>query len=352
MAIVRDLAGFDVPSVNGMRRAVGKKDPEKLRSYREQFIEGCIKVYRGPHKNGDTETMLSVAEGENHRAFAEELWDELCEFGSYAFNLAHAVEYGMISFMCAWLKLNYPLQFAAACLMHASDDEQGKNLLRELKEEDFEYVPFDPEKSQATWSIQEGKLFGGFDSVRGIGRKTAEVLLSKRNADTEHWQAELTNSQRDRINADQNTPWHTLTYFSETYKTLYDQPEEWRGVGVSAGFKGPVLRVKDIPAEKGNYAFIGRIKRVQRVDANEESRVAKRDGKKYTSNTFFFNLTLEDDTGEIGGTVNRFKSGGFEWLYEESMEDRDFFFRGNIISTDGRRWIFVENIVELKKEAK
>jgi DNA polymerase-3 subunit alpha len=42
MSIVRDLAGFDEPSVNGMRRAVGKKDPEKLRSYREQFINGIV----------------------------------------------------------------------------------------------------------------------------------------------------------------------------------------------------------------------------------------------------------------------------------------------------------------------
>jgi DNA polymerase III alpha subunit len=54
--------------------------------------------------------------------------------------------------MCAWLKLNYPLQFAAACLRYAADDEQGKNLLRELKEEGFDYVPFDAQKSRASWS--------------------------------------------------------------------------------------------------------------------------------------------------------------------------------------------------------
>jgi DNA polymerase III alpha subunit len=32
----------------------------------------------------------------------------------------------MISFITAWLKANHPLQFAAACLRYADDDEQGK----------------------------------------------------------------------------------------------------------------------------------------------------------------------------------------------------------------------------------
>lgn len=356
MIIVRDLAGFDVPSVNGMRRAVGKKDPEKLRSYREQFIFG-YSCYFARTQFGAKGVMLDMAsipvspvELEICNNEAAELWDELCEFGSYAFNLAHAVEYGMISFMCAWLKLHFPLQFAAACLKHAADDEQGKNLLRELKEEGYEYVPFDPEKSQATWAIIDGKLYGGFDSVRGIGQKTAQQLVEKRDRDPKGWQNELTTSQRNRINDPQNTPWHKLTYFGETYGALYDNPAEFRRPYAPNGFRSPIFPIKDIPAEKGNYGFIGRVLRVSKRDSNDESRVAKRDGKKYDTNTFFLNITFEDDTGEISATINRFKAGSYAWLLDESMEDRDFFIRGNIIN-EGSRWIFVDNLVELKEKA-
>lgn len=330
MHIMRDIGGFDEPAVNGARRAVGKKDPVKLRSYRDAFVKGATK-----HFKGDKEA-------------AEALWDELCEFGSYAFNLAHAVAYGMISFMGAWLKLNYPLQFAAACLKHAADDEQGKNLLRELKEEGFQYVSFDPEKSEATWAIIDKKLYGGFDSVRGIGRKTAEALVEKRKKGR-GWLDALTESQRTKLLTPHNTPWDTLTYYGDNFKQLYTDPENFRPPYAKNGFRGPILRIKDIPEQKGNYAFIGRILRVQKRDANDETRVAKRDGKKFDTNTFFINLTMEDDTGEIGMTINRFKAGSYEWMLDEDMEGRDFFIRGNIIG-EGRRWIFVDNLVELKEK--
>ena len=345
MKIVRDLAGFDEPSVNGMRRAVGKKDPEKLRGYREKFVTGYATHEFDRLQTADTKVEDLKA---YCQSVAEELWDELCEFGSYAFNLSHAVEYSMISFMCAWLKTYHPLPFAVACLRYAVDDEQGKNLLRELKEEGFDYVPFDPQKSRSTWAIIDGKLYGGFDSVRGFGQKTADTLVAKRNADPKGWLDKLTSSQRNRLLAEHNTPWHTLTYFGDTYGQLYENPGEFKRPYAPAGFRGPVVKVRDIPDQKGNYAFLGRIIRTSKRDMNEESRLAKREGQRMEKNDYFINLAIEDDTGEVGATVNRFKADDFKWLLEQDTSERDFFFRGNIIG-EGRRWIFIDNIVELKE---
>jgi DNA polymerase III alpha subunit len=101
----------------------------------EKFVQGATKhfsTWPGPHVyEGDKLVQLPPPD-EEAREKAEELWDELCEFASYAFNLAHAVEYCMISFMTAWLKVNHPLEFAVAQLRNAADDDQAKNLLREL----------------------------------------------------------------------------------------------------------------------------------------------------------------------------------------------------------------------------
>lgn len=355
MAIMRDIGGFDEPQVNGARRAVGKKDVAKLKAYRGAFVQGATIHFarvnfgaKGVIKGYD-DLPLSPKEREQAKEQAEALWDELEEFGSYAFNLAHAVEYAMISFMTAWLKTNYPLQFAAASLRFAVDDEQGKNLLRELKEEGFEYVPFDPSKSKASWAIIDGKLYGGFNSVRGIGDKTAENLIAKRNLDPKNWLDNLTESQRNKLLAPANTPWHTLTYFGEKFKQLYDDPDNFKPSYAKHGFKGPVLRIKDIPETKGEYAFIGRIVRRQQRDKNSDAEVAKRDGQKIKGNSTFINLYIEDDTGEIGGTINRNKAPDFQWVLDESMEGRDFFFRGNVIN-DGRKWIFFDKIIELKEK--
>jgi DNA polymerase III alpha subunit len=181
---------------------------------------------------------------------ASELWDELCEFGSYAFNLAHAVEYAMISYMTAWLKVYYPLQFVAACLRHSPDDEQGKNLLRELAESGSQFVAFDPAVSGPTWSIIEGKLYGGFDSVRGIGEKTAQKFVALRDADPEHGLRNLTEAQRERV-LNGVTPWASLTHFGDTVRRAVREPEEWKRATRLPVSAAQLLRIRDIPERRG-----------------------------------------------------------------------------------------------------
>lgn len=326
MSIVRHVAGFDEGAVNGFRRAIGKKDPEKLKLYREQFLAGA------------------QAKGMTEEA-ANDLWDEMANFGSYAFNWSHAVAYSMISYMAAWLKTKHPLEFALSQLRNTADEDQAKHLLRELNEEGYQYVPFSHERSAASWSIIDGKLYGGFDSVRGVGSKTAATLLAKREADPEGWLDKLTDSQRDRITRENCTPWHDLTYFGKKYADVYKDADSFRAPWCPNGIRGPVIRIKDIPDQKGNYAFMGRVVRKVKKDKNSEEELAKRNGKRETRNTFHINLWVQDDGAEIGMTINRFKAGQFEWLLDENLEGRDFLVRGSIIE-DGRSWLFVDNIVE------
>jgi hypothetical protein len=217
-------------------------------------------------------------------------------------------------------------------------------LLRELTEEGYSYVSFDPEKSQAGWSIQNGKLYGGFDSIKGVGAKTAATLLALRAEHGADWLDELTDSQRDRITRPNNTPWDSLSYFSRTYPTLYSEPEKYRSKATPAGVSPPVFRIKDIPAHKGTFRFLGKIIRKTMKDANEASKVAKR-GSKVKGPTTFYSLIFADDTDEIGVTINRFKVNEFSWLLESNLEGRDFLVKGEIIGDF--RWIFADKIIEL-----
>lgn len=343
MWIARDLAGFDVAQVNGMRRAVAKKDPEKLRSYRDAFVKGVAQYFCN---QSATQEFGPIAGGADENRAAS-LWEEICEFGSYAFNKAHAVEYGMISYMTAWLKHYHPLEFAVAQLRNAADDDQIKNLLRELTEEGYQYVPFDPVRSLASWSIADGVLFGGFDSIRGIGEKTADRLVVARDrAGDGSWLDRLTEAQRLRIQKAE-LRWKSLSHFSETYAALYKDPDKWRSEGIKKGIKPPVYRIRDLPEPKGSYAFLGRIVKFNVVDDDAPERVAKRDGKKRGKDRFFINLTIEDDTGEAGATINRFKYEDFKWISEIDLNGKDFLFRGNVIEA-GRKWFFLDNVIELK----
>ena len=56
------------------------------------------------------------------------------------------------------LSLNFPLEFAAACLRNIKDEDQGIKLLREVAREGLSYKPFDKFKSEINWSVQGRRI--------------------------------------------------------------------------------------------------------------------------------------------------------------------------------------------------
>lgn len=317
MSIVKDIGGFAPADVNGFRKAVGKKDPVKLAGYRAAFVEHARDII------GDV---------------ADDLWDEMCEFGSYAFNKSHAVAYSMLSYWCAWFKRHHPLEFCLAQLRNGADDDLIKGLLREIADTGYKYIPFDPQLSDVEWSIQKGKLVGGFTSVKGIGRKTAEKMVELRTAVGPTWLVELTEAQRAKLVAPNNTPWHDLDRFSRTYKALYDEPLSYRSESLPRGAAGPVYRIRDIPDEKGTYTFLGVLKRRQLRE--------KKGGDGQTVGEFC-NVFFEDDSGEIAGTISTKKWSNFKWLIEAGYDGKDFIVKATDINGDGRKWLFIDNLIPL-----
>ena len=302
MEIAKLVGGLDDVEVNAFRKAVGKKDPAALATYAKHFV--------------------------GH----EDLWDEICEFGGYAFNKSHAVAYSLLSYYCAYFKRYHPLEFALAQLRNGMDEDKAKELLREIESQGLDFTPFDPHTSEATWSIQGGKLVGGFDSVKGIGRKTAEKMVSLRTHKA--WLLDLTDSQRKKILSSYNTPWDDLSRFRKQYAHIYDDCRNHRSNALPRGISGPVLRIADLPGDKGTYTFLGRLKRRQLRESNGE----------------FCNLYFEDDTGEIGCTIARKKWPGFKWILEDEYDGADFIVKGTDINGDGRNWLFIENIIKLGED--
>lgn len=302
MEIVKSIGNLDDVEVNRFRKAVGKKDPAALATYSQYFVG------------------------------KEDLWDEICEFGGYAFNKSHAVAYSLLSYYCAYFKRYHPLEFALAQLRNGMDEDKAKELLRELEGAGHEFIPFDPHISESTWSIQEGRLIGGFDSVKGIGKKTAEKMVSLRTHKA--WLLDLTDSQRKKILADYNTPWDDLSRFRKQYAHIYDDCRNHRSDALPRGISGPVLRITDIPGDKGTYTFLGRLKRRQLRESNGE----------------FCNLYFEDDTGEVGCTIARKKWPGFKWILEDEYDGADFIVKGTDINGDGRNWLFIENLIKLGED--
>jgi DNA polymerase-3 subunit alpha len=109
--IAQVLAGYSLGDADNLRRAMGKKDPEKMQKERERFIAGAGRQ--------------AIAERQ-----AGEIFDQMETFAMYGFNKSHSAAYALVSFQTAYLKAHYPEEFMAGLLsMEMSDtDKTFKNI--------------------------------------------------------------------------------------------------------------------------------------------------------------------------------------------------------------------------------
>jgi DNA polymerase-3 subunit alpha len=98
MAAASKLAGYSLAQADLLRRAMGKKDKEKMAKERKNFIEGCACTNKIPEKK------------------ANAIFDLLEKFAGYGFNKSHSAAYGVISYQTAYLKAHYPVEFMAGLL--------------------------------------------------------------------------------------------------------------------------------------------------------------------------------------------------------------------------------------------
>ena len=332
MSICRHVGKMSWADVSWIRKAMSKSLGE------ETFNRFRVKFQEGAKEDGIEPEHASA------------LFDHMCTFGSWAFNLSHAVSYALISYWCAYLKANYPLEFAVAHLRRTDSQDHVLRLLRELMKEGIPLIPFDPNVSELSWSIHEGKIYGGFTAVKGIGPKTAQEYIDKRATGGDDWFHSLTPAKRTKLLAPNNTPWHNINRLDKEYAGLYSDPDNFITPSTPQGVTGPICHIEEITEKKGQYCFIGTLKQRNLRDLNETQSLAKRNGRRVTHHEQFLNLTFEDDTGSILCTIDRWtfpKLG--PRLMDAAADGKDFIIRGEIRS-DGWRKINIQNIRRLGDE--
>jgi DNA polymerase III alpha subunit len=274
MQIGRVIGMLSWEDVSELRKAMSKSLGEEF------FNQYWVRFEAGAKTHGITS------------AEARRIWERMCTFGSWAFNKSHAVSYGLISYWCAMLKAHYPLEFAAASLRRARDDEQSIGILRELVRAGHTFVPVDPARSDLNWSVRDGALLGGLINIKGLGKSKALDILDRRNSGRGYQpgQAKLLSVPR--------TPFDDIFEAERRYGDIYRNPKAHNI------HSGAVSYIRDVN-ETGEYVFIGQIKEKNLRDANEYGSVVKRGGRELKGQTQFLNLLIEDDTGSIICKIER-----------------------------------------------
>src|SRR5438046_1469411 len=130
MAAASKLAGYSLAQADLLRRAMGKKDKEKMAKERKNFIEGCARTNKIPEKK------------------ANAIFDLLEKFAGYGFNKSHSAAYGVISYQTAYLKAHYPVEFMAGLLSNEiNNTEKISVFVGECKRMGVSILPPDINKS-------------------------------------------------------------------------------------------------------------------------------------------------------------------------------------------------------------
>lgn len=170
MRIAELVAGFNPPERDNLLRAVSKKNREAMDRSGELFVAGA-------------QADVDMA-GNPKLAFAqrtaENLWEAMKSSGEYSFNKSHSVGYARLSFITAWLKANYPAEFAAGWLARADNQEKRLAFLGALSEDGVVLRHPDVNESSVDPRVaDDGSVLLGLGKIRDVG-SVGEAVIAER----------------------------------------------------------------------------------------------------------------------------------------------------------------------------
>ncbi len=163
MLLSRLLADFTRGESDVLRKAMGKKQLDKLEHMKPKFIEG------GKSHGHDPKVL-------------EKIWEDWKKFASYAFNKSHATCYSWVAYQTAYLKAHYPSEYMAALLSrNISDIVTITKFMDECKRMKIAVKGPDVNESNAKFSAnQKGDIRFGLEGIKGVGTNSVVAIINER----------------------------------------------------------------------------------------------------------------------------------------------------------------------------
>ena len=163
MLLSRLLAGFTRGQSDTLRKAMGKKQIDKMNELEVLF-------YEGGEKNGHPKEVL------------HKIWEEWKKFASYAFNKSHAACYSWVAYQTAYLKAHYPAEYMAAVMTSAQTDiGRVRELMDDCKRQGVEVAAPSVNDSDMDFSVDsQGRIRFGLQAISGMGEAASSVIIAER----------------------------------------------------------------------------------------------------------------------------------------------------------------------------
>ena len=170
LLIAQKFAGYSLGEADTVRKAMGKKIPEIMAQEREKFIHGAL-------EQGYPQDL------------AERVFALVEPFAGYAFNKAHSVSYGLISYWTAYLKANYPAEYMVSLLnSYTGNTEKIASAVDECRRLKIRVLGPNINSGEAEFSIQnldggEAGIRYGMAAVKNVGSGAVVPILEARAKD-------------------------------------------------------------------------------------------------------------------------------------------------------------------------
>ena len=164
---LQQICGLSGSDADNIRRAIGRKQKDRLEKAMPQILEGYCKMSDKPRE---------VAEQEA-KAFLQIIEDS----ANYQFGYNHSTGYSMIGYTCAYLRYYYPKEFITAYLNNANNEDDismGTELANQLN------IPIHSIKfrySLSEYACDDTGIYKGIESIKFCNSKIADELYALRN---------------------------------------------------------------------------------------------------------------------------------------------------------------------------
>ncbi|MCH5208067.1 MAG: DNA polymerase III subunit alpha [Oscillospiraceae bacterium] len=169
MQICREIGGYSYGRADLVRRAMSKKKRGVMEKEHDAFVYGT-ETNCGAIKNGVDEKT------------ANDIFDEMEKFSSYAFNKSHAAAYATVAYQTAYLRCHYYKEYMSA-LCSSVMDYTGKlaEYAADITSNGVALLPPDINKSYADFVVEDNAVRFGLAAVKNLGRSFVEEMTKERD---------------------------------------------------------------------------------------------------------------------------------------------------------------------------
>jgi len=187
---LQQICGLSGSEADNIRRAIGRKQKDRLDKALPTILEGYCSKSPKPREKSERE--------------AKEFLRIIEDSASYQFGYNHSIAYCLLSYLCAYYRCHYPLEFITAFLNNAANDDDVKNGTEYAERVGIKVTmpKWGLSKNDYFYDKEENVIAKGISSIKYMGASVADELYDLANSKKYHSFVNLLRDVKEKTSID------------------------------------------------------------------------------------------------------------------------------------------------------